>query len=139
MTREELREYARKQPFQPFRVALTTGDVYDIRHPDLIMVGQRSAVIGLTNDPAGTFYSRSFIVDLIHVVGIQELPVTPIRFQWAGEIWLTTSPWKVFKNALRCAHPYPGPVAQPKMQRIIRCAASRATKNATHYSLQLHS
>jgi hypothetical protein len=77
MTREEIREYARKRPFQPFRVLLTTGDTYDIRHPDLIMVGQRSAVIGLTNDPAGTFYNRTFIVDLLHIVGIQELPATP--------------------------------------------------------------
>jgi hypothetical protein len=77
MTQEELREYARRQPFEPFRLVLTTGATYDIAHPDLIMVGRRSAIIGLTNDPGGTAYDRTFKVDLLHVVGAQDLPATP--------------------------------------------------------------
>ena len=74
MTREELQETVHRRPFQPFRVVLTTGDAYDIRHPDLIMVGRRSVVIGITNQPESTVYDRSFTVDLLHVVGIQTLP-----------------------------------------------------------------
>jgi hypothetical protein len=74
MTEEELRGAARRQPFEPFRVILTTGATYDIRHPDLIMVGRRSAVIGITNEPNGTAYDRTVKVDLFHVVGIGELP-----------------------------------------------------------------
>ena len=77
MTQEELREYGRRQPFEPFRVILTTGATYDIHHPDLIMVGHRSAILGLTNDPAGTVYDRTIKVDLLHVVGVQELPTKP--------------------------------------------------------------
>ena len=77
MTAEELREYARRQPFEPFRVILTTGATYDIHHPDLIMVGHRSAILGLTKEPGGTFYNRTIKVDLLHVVGAQELPATP--------------------------------------------------------------
>lgn len=74
MTQEELYEFARKQPFQPFRVILTTGDTYDIRHPDLIMVGRRSAIIGVTKKPNATVYDRTIKVDLPHVVTIEELP-----------------------------------------------------------------
>ena len=77
MTREELQDSARRQPFEPFRIILTTGATYDIRHPDLIWIGQRSAMIGLTNDPNGTAYDRSIKVDLFHIVGIEELPVSP--------------------------------------------------------------
>jgi hypothetical protein len=77
MTPEELREAARRQPFRPFRVLLTTGATYDIRHPDLIMVGRRSAIIGLTRDPNGTVYDRTIQVDLLHVVGIEELAASP--------------------------------------------------------------
>jgi hypothetical protein len=77
MTQEELHDAARRHPFQPFRLVLTTGEKFDIRHPDLIMVGRRSAMIGLTNDPNGTAYDRSIKVDLLHVVGIEELPVSP--------------------------------------------------------------
>src|SRR5689334_4533968 len=41
MTQEELHEAARHQPFEPFRLILTTGATFDIHHPDLIMVGRR--------------------------------------------------------------------------------------------------
>lgn len=76
MTQEELHEAARGQPFKPFRVVLTTGATYDVHHPDLIMVGRRSAIIGIANEPTGTAYDRTIKVDLLHVVGIEELPVS---------------------------------------------------------------
>jgi hypothetical protein len=77
MTQEELHEAARRHPFEPFRIVLTTGATYDIRHPDLIMVGRRSTVIGITEQPTGTAYDRTIKVDLLHVVAIEELPATP--------------------------------------------------------------
>jgi len=77
MTHDELREAARRQPFEPFRLILTTGATYEIRHPDLIMVGRRSAIIGVTKDPEGTAYDRTIRVDLLHVVGIEDLPLSP--------------------------------------------------------------
>ena len=77
MTQDDLQDAARRQPFDPFRVILTTGAIYDIRHPDLIMVGRRAAIIGITNDPGGTAFDRTIKVDLLHVVGIEELPGVP--------------------------------------------------------------
>ncbi|MGH7140864.1 MAG: hypothetical protein ACREHD_34465 [Pirellulales bacterium] len=53
---------------------LTTGATPDIRHPDLIMVGRRSAVIGIAKDPDGTAYDRLFQIDLLHIVGVEDLP-----------------------------------------------------------------
>jgi hypothetical protein len=76
MTQEELQEAARRQPFEPFRLILTTGATFDIRHPDLIMVGRRSAIIGVTNEPTGAVYDRTVKVDLLHVDGIEALPAT---------------------------------------------------------------
>jgi hypothetical protein len=35
MTHAELHDAARRQPFIPFRVILTTGATHEIRHPDL--------------------------------------------------------------------------------------------------------
>jgi hypothetical protein len=73
MTSQELQAAAR-QPFKPFRIELTTGAQDDIRHPDLIMVGQRSVAIGITGDPGAVTYELLFHIDLLHIVGIQELP-----------------------------------------------------------------
>lgn len=77
MTQEELQEAARRQPFEPFRLVVTTGTTYDIRHTDLIMVGRRSITIGITNDQAATAYDRTVKIDLFHVVAIEELPAHP--------------------------------------------------------------
>ena len=77
MNREELHDTARRQPFEPFRITLTTGATYDIRHPDLIMVGRRSATIGITQDAAGIAYDRTVKVDLLHIVAIEELTAPP--------------------------------------------------------------
>ena len=75
MTQEELQEAVHRRPFLPFRVVLTTGETFDIRHPDLIMVGRASAILGITNDPTTTAFDRTFRVDLLHIVGVQDLPV----------------------------------------------------------------
>jgi hypothetical protein len=74
MTHEELQQYARRQPFQPFRIVLSTGETREIRHPDLIMVGRRSTFVGTTNDPTGTVYDLGRLIDLLHIVAVDELP-----------------------------------------------------------------
>ncbi len=72
MAPEELRE-ALQQPFEPFRLVMTDGQGYDIRHPDLLLVGRRSAVVGLTGDPGKTFYERTVKVDLLHIIRLEPL------------------------------------------------------------------
>lgn len=73
MAPEELRTSLRSQPFEPFRLMLTDGTGYDIRHPDLLWVGQRSAYVGLTGDPGQTLFERSVKVDLLHVTQLVPL------------------------------------------------------------------
>ena len=77
MTHEELQSMARRQPFEPFRVILTTGATYAVRHPDLIMVGRRSAIIGVTKRPDGTYYENTIQVELLHVVGVEGIAMSP--------------------------------------------------------------
>ena len=57
MAPEELAAALRRRPFVPFRITLTEGSVYDIRHFELCMAGRRSAVIGIgaPDDPDHLF------------------------------------------------------------------------------------
>jgi hypothetical protein len=73
MAPEELRDTLRQKPFEPFRIVLTDGVGYEIRHPDLLWVGQRSAYVGLTGQPGQTFFERSVKVDLLHISRIEPL------------------------------------------------------------------
>ncbi len=77
MSNEDLYDAVHRQPFQPFRLVLTTGEAFDIRHPDLIMVGRCAAIVGITHDPEKTMFDRSVKIDLLHIVNIQDLPATP--------------------------------------------------------------
>jgi hypothetical protein len=73
MAPEELRDVLRHRPFEPFRLVMTDGTGYEIRHPDLLMVGQRSIIVGLTGQPGQTFYERSVKVDLLHIIRLEPL------------------------------------------------------------------
>ena len=51
MRPEDILEILRTTPFEPFRVYLTDGAVYEIRHPDMAIV-QRSKVTVAVPGPA---------------------------------------------------------------------------------------
>ncbi len=44
MKPQDLLDLLRRRPFEPFRLHLSDGAVYDVRHPDMAIV-QRSKVI----------------------------------------------------------------------------------------------
>jgi hypothetical protein len=73
MSHDDLATRLRQRPFSPFRVVLTEGTTYDVRHPELFMLGKRSAVIGLAKDPQQAFFDSTVLVDLLHVVRLEPL------------------------------------------------------------------
>jgi len=76
MTSEELRDVTRQQPFAPFRLVMTDGTGFEVRHPDLLWVRRRSAMVGLTGQPGQTFFERAVRVDLLHVIRVEPLEIT---------------------------------------------------------------
>ncbi len=80
MPPEDLWEQLRRQPFEPFRLHLTDGTAYEIRHPELMMVGRRSAVVGFLERDRGQdppLYDRTATVALLHVVRLEPLAAPP--------------------------------------------------------------
>ena len=45
MTYAKMGEYVSAEPFRPFRIKMASGQAFDIRHHELIMVGRSSARI----------------------------------------------------------------------------------------------
>ncbi|MGQ9573993.1 MAG: hypothetical protein ACUVUC_01620 [Thermoguttaceae bacterium] len=77
MAPEQLRDLLRQQPFEPIRLMMTDGTGYDIRHPDLLWAGRRSAMVGLTGQPGQIFYQRAVKVDLLDVIRVEPLEASP--------------------------------------------------------------
>ena len=80
MRPEDIREFLQHKPFQPFRVTLTDGRTYEVRHPEMAMVGRSAVAIGLSapDDPS-PIYDRLVTVSLLHIMQIQpsEMQGTP--------------------------------------------------------------
>jgi hypothetical protein len=51
MTSRKIIEYLEAEPFRPFRINMTSGQHYDIRHPETILVGTTSTRVYTTTGP----------------------------------------------------------------------------------------
>jgi hypothetical protein len=72
MRPEGIREFLQRRPFQPFRITLTDGRTYDVRHPKLAMVGRSTLAIGVPapND-SSLIYDRLVTVSLLHIMQLE--------------------------------------------------------------------
>ena len=78
----DLATFLRRQPFVPFRITLTEGSTYDIRHPGALYrpADAPLAIIGIADpDDRDRLFERSVTVDLLHIVRLESLESTPRR------------------------------------------------------------
>jgi hypothetical protein len=75
MRPNDVQDLLRRQPFQPFRVRLSTGRDYEIRHPEFVALTRTSLFVG---DPTTTdeFPDRMIQYDFLHVVALEPLQVS---------------------------------------------------------------
>jgi hypothetical protein len=66
--------FLQRQPFQPFRITLTDGRSYEVRHPEMAMVGRSSLLIGLpAPGDSEPVYDRFVTVSLLHIMQMEPL------------------------------------------------------------------
>lgn len=66
----------RRSPFEPFRIVLANGAVYNIRHPDQCMVMAKSVVVGEVSPVADEFIEWTVTINpwnIIKVEPVQEM------------------------------------------------------------------
>ena len=68
----ELRDALRQTPFEPFRIHLTNGMAYDVRHPDMALVTRHNIHV-VESTRSGRPSDRVVKCDLIHVVALEPL------------------------------------------------------------------
>lgn len=74
MSPTEIRADLLRQPFEPFRLEISDGIHYDIRHPDQCMVGMTSVTIGVPPNPDTPLYAHTVKIDCRHIVKQVPLP-----------------------------------------------------------------
>jgi len=79
MPPEKLLFALRERPFRPFRISLADGRTLDVHHPEMVITGRRSAVVGLsTSGETEPLYDRTVTIDLLHVISLEPVP-TPAQ------------------------------------------------------------
>ncbi len=70
MNTDTVREYTRRQPFEPFVIRLSNGETHEVRHQECVLVLKTKVIIGHPEE------DRTVQVALIHVNSIETLQAT---------------------------------------------------------------
>src|SRR6516162_2165166 len=74
MTRNDIARHIRQRPLAPFRLDLTEGTGYEVRHPEQIMLARDSVVIGVPGQAGEEdFFETTVLVDRFHMVRLEPL------------------------------------------------------------------
>jgi hypothetical protein len=71
MAANDILTLLRARPFVPFRIITTDGTAYEVRHPDLVMVGVASTIVGYPDRHQPGAYERYDIVSMRHIVRLE--------------------------------------------------------------------
>ena len=75
MTVQTFRELLAQRPFRPFRLMMSSGQAYDVRHPEMALLTRTSILVGV--DVADDGVPAEFkICSLLHVTAVEPLSAT---------------------------------------------------------------
>ena len=84
-TAEVIQKKLKEQPFQPVRILMSSGERYDIYHPDLVVVGKQRLFVGTASEDNPSFFEQSSMLSILHITAIEDL-ATPIPAGKNGQV-----------------------------------------------------
>jgi hypothetical protein len=79
MTYRKLGEYVEAEPFRPFRIEMASGQSFDIRHPEMILVGRTSVRVYTNTDAEQTEKWHDASLLLMETVEPLDAPVSQAK------------------------------------------------------------
>jgi hypothetical protein len=73
-TPDDVQTRLREQPFTPLRIVTTTGQTYDVHHPDLVLVARRFLIVGTPSSENPSQADGVTRIPLVHVTELRDLP-----------------------------------------------------------------
>ncbi len=71
MTVQTFRDLLQERPFRPFRIVMSSGQSYEVRHPEMAMLLRTDILVGI--DVEDGFPSRFKICSMLHVTAVEPL------------------------------------------------------------------
>lgn len=83
MTVQTFQELLGQRPFRPFRLVMSSGETYEVRHPEMAMLTRADMLVG--TDVAEDGVPAEFkICSLLHVTAIEPLGGASSKEKQAG-------------------------------------------------------
>ena len=76
-TADDVHNRIRERPFVPVRVVTSSSQTYDVTHPDLVLIGRRTLVIGAASNENPSHFETISRVAIMHITDLQDLPGAP--------------------------------------------------------------
>lgn len=74
MRPQDILKHLRKRPFQPFRLCLCDGSSFEVRHPEMAMVGRSVLTIGIAAPKESEpIYEHQIDCALMHITKLEPL------------------------------------------------------------------
>jgi hypothetical protein len=73
-TPEHILDRMRQRPFLPVRITTSSGNTYDVTHPDLALVGRRDLIIGAANARNPATYDAVSRIAIGHITATDDVP-----------------------------------------------------------------
>ena len=78
MTVQTFRDLLKQQPFAPFRLVMSSGQTYEVRHPEMAFLSRTCIFVGV--DQADDGIPAEFrICSLLHVTAVEPLSAAGSR------------------------------------------------------------
>lgn len=68
-----LKDLLRAEPFAPFALNLSNGQRFEVRHPELLMVGRHAAAVGVPSPDEPDVYERLVQVAIRHIASVEPI------------------------------------------------------------------
>lgn len=78
MTADTFRKILRRKPFEPFRIVISSGESYNVMHPEMVFVTNKTLVLALP-DPTTPDGHRLDFCSYLYIAHVEMLrPVEPV-------------------------------------------------------------
>lgn len=74
MTVQTFRDLLHAKPFQPFRLVMSSGEKYEVRHPEMAWLTRTDILVGI-GETRDNIPSRFKICSLLHITAIEPIDV----------------------------------------------------------------
>ena len=76
MNVQTFKELLSQRPFKPFRLVMSSGQNYEVRHPETAMLTRTSMLVGVGETDEGV-PSEFRICSLLHVTSVEPVNIAP--------------------------------------------------------------